>query len=164
MPKTTSFYDLAPLDNVGQPFLFSQLRGKIVLIVNVASKCGYTSQYRDLESLYTTYKSQGLVIIGFPCNQFGKQEPGTDDEIASFCKRKYDITFPVLKKIEVNGPGSDPVYEFLTSQPKGIWENRPIRWNFEKFLVDKNGDIVERYVSPQNPLSLTSQIKALLEA
>lgn len=164
MSNTTSFYDLAPLDKVGQPFLFSQLRDKVVLIVNVASRCGYTPQYKDLERLYKKYKSQGLVIIGFPCNQFGNQEPGTDAEIASFCKRKYDITFPVLKKIEVNGPGSDPVYEFLTSQQKGTWGNKAIRWNFEKFLVDKNGDIVYRCECLQNPLSLTSQIEVLLKA
>lgn len=159
-----SFYDLAPLDKAGKPFDFSQLKGKVVLIVNVASKCGFTPQYQGLEELYKKYQPQGLEILGFPCNQFGHQEPGTDEEITSFCSLNYGVTFPVLKKIDVNGPETDPVYVFLKSKQAGLLGFRGIKWNFEKFLVDKNGNVVERHMSTKKPASLTERIETLLKA
>lgn len=164
MSAPTSFYDLAPLDKTGKPFEFSQLKGKVVLIVNVASKCGFTPQYEGLEKLYKQYEPQGLVIIGFPCNQFGHQEPGTDEEITSFCSLNYGVSFPILKKIDVNGPDADPVYKYLKSQQKGLLGIKGIKWNFEKFLIDKNGKVYDRYMSTKKPSSLAEKIEALLKA
>lgn len=160
----SSFYDLAPLDKTGKPFEFSQLKGKVVLIVNVASKCGFTPQYKDLEELYKKYENQGFVILGFPCNQFGSQEPGTDEEIGNFCTLNYGVTFPVLKKINVNGPEADPVYVFLKSKKSGLLGLSGIKWNFEKFLVDKNGKVVDRFMSTTNPSKLAKRIEDLLKA
>ncbi|KAK9455359.1 thioredoxin-like protein [Dipodascopsis uninucleata] len=157
-----SFYDLKPLDNKSQPYDFKQLEGKVVLIVNVASKCGFTPQYKGLESLYEKFKEKNFIIIGFPCNQFGRQEPGTDEEIASFCQLNYGVTFPVLKKIDVNGDGADPVYKFLKSKKAGLIGFRGIKWNFEKFLIDKSGNVVERYSSLSTPEALETDISALL--
>lgn len=159
----SKFYSLAPKDNQGEPYPFKQLDGKVVVIVNVASKCGFTPQYKDLEKLYQKYKDQGLVILGFPCNQFGSQEPGTDSEIASFCKLNYGVTFPVLKKIDVNGKNVDPVYEYLKGEKSGMMGLTRIKWNFEKFLIDKHGKVVERYSSLTKPHSLESEIEKLLK-
>lgn len=161
VPK--SFYDLAPKDNKGNPFPFSQLKGKTVLVVNVASKCGFTPQYKGLEELYKEYKDKGLEIIGFPCNQFLGQEPGSSDEIASFCSVNYGVTFPVLGKIDVNGSKEDPVYSFLKSQKSGFFGLTRIKWNFEKFLIDKNGNVVERFGSTTTPASIKSHIEKLLK-
>lgn len=158
-----SFYDLTPSDAKGQPFPFKQLEGKVVLIVNVASKCGFTPQYKELEELNKKYADKGLQIIGFPCNQFGHQEPGTSDEIASFCSLNYGVTFPVLKKIDVNGDHTDPVYKFLKQHKSGLLGLTRIKWNFEKFLIDKKGEIVERYSSLTKPQSLDSTIEGLLK-
>ncbi|QLL30764.1 hypothetical protein HG536_0A05790 [Torulaspora globosa] len=160
----SEFYKLAPKDRKGEPFPFSQLEGKVVLIVNVASKCGFTPQYQELEDLYKKYKDQGLVIIGFPCNQFGRQEPGSDEEIGQFCQLNYGVTFPVLKKIDVNGSDADPVYEFLKSQKAGLLGFRGIKWNFEKFLVDKKGAVHQRYSSLTKPSSLDATIAELVKA
>lgn len=160
----SGFYKLAPKDRKGEPFPFSQLEGKVVLIVNVASKCGFTPQYQELEQLYKKYEDQGLVVIGFPCNQFGRQEPGSDEEIGQFCQLNYGVTFPVLKKIDVNGSDADPVYEYLKSQKAGLLGFRGIKWNFEKFLVDKKGEVHERYSSLTKPSSLDATIAELLEA
>ena len=159
----SGFYKLAPKDRKGEPFPFSQLEGKVVLIVNVASKCGFTPQYQELEQLYKKYKDQGLVVIGFPCNQFGRQEPGSDEEIGQFCQLNYGVTFPVLRKIDVNGSDADPVYEYLKSQKAGLLGFRGIKWNFEKFLVDKKGEVHERYSSLTKPSSLDATIAELLE-
>jgi glutathione peroxidase len=160
----SKFYELAPADKEGKPFPFKDLEGKVVLIVNVASKCGFTPQYTELEEIYKKYKDEGLVIIGFPSNNFGRQEPGTDEEIQSFCKLNYGVTFPVLKKIEVNGSAADPVYNYLKSEKPGLLGFKAIKWNFEKFLVDKNGKVVERFSSLTKPKSLEPQIEALLKA
>ena len=141
----SEFYKLAPTDKKGQPFPFAQLKGKVVLIVNVASKCGFTPQYKELEALYKRYSDEGFTIIGFPCNQFGHQEPGSDEDIAQFCQLNYGVTFPVLKKTDVNGNNEDPVYKFLKSQKSGMLGLKGIKWNFEKFLVNKNGEIVARF-------------------
>ncbi|CAI4039792.1 hypothetical protein SMKI_09G2040 [Saccharomyces mikatae IFO 1815] len=159
----SEFYKLAPIDKKGQPFPFDQLKGKVVLIVNVASKCGFTPQYKELEALYKRYKDEGLTIIGFPCNQFGHQEPGSDEEIAQFCQLNYGVTFPIMKKIDVNGNNEDPVYKFLKSQKSGMLGLRGIKWNFEKFLVDKKGKVHERYSSLTKPSSLSETIEALLK-
>ncbi|ODV92299.1 hypothetical protein CANCADRAFT_30496 [Tortispora caseinolytica NRRL Y-17796] len=158
----SSFYDLKPLDKTGQPYDFAQLKGKVVLIVNVASKCGFTPQYKGLEELYQKYRDRGLVIIGFPCNQFAKQEPGTDEEIASFCSLNYGVDFPIMKKIDVNGDNTDPVYKFLKSKKSGLLGFKGIKWNFEKFLVDKNGEVVGRFSSVKTPESLEPEIEKLL--
>lgn len=160
---SSKFYTLKPLDKKGEPFPFKQLEGKVVLIVNVASKCGFTPQYEDLEKLYKKYGDKGLVILGFPCNQFGNQEPGTDEEIGQFCKLNYGVTFPVLKKVDVNGKNVDPVYEFLKEQKSGMLGLSRVKWNFEKFLVDKHGKVIERYSSLTKPHSFESEIERLLK-
>lgn len=158
-----SFYELTPKDAKNEPFPFSELKGKVVLIVNVASKCGFTPQYKSLEELNKKYADKGLQIIGFPCNQFGHQEPGNADEISSFCLLNYGVTFPVLLKIDVNGDNTDPVYKFLKELKSGLLGLNRIKWNFEKFLVDKKGNVVERYSSFTKPQSLESKIEELLK-
>ncbi|SCU96841.1 LAMI_0F07932g1_1 [Lachancea mirantina] len=158
----SKFYALAPTDKTGKPFEFSQLEGKVVLIVNVASKCGFTPQYKELQELYKKYNPQGLEIIGFPCNQFGHQEPGTDSEIGQFCQVNYGVTFPIMKKVDVNGSDEDPVWAYLKSQKSGLLGFKGIKWNFEKFLVDKKGNVHERYSSLTKPASLENTIEELL--
>lgn len=160
---SSKFYTLVARDIKGRTFSFSQLKGKVVLIVNVASSCGYTPQYKELEQLYQTYKDKGFMVLGFPCNQFGHQEPGTDEEITRFCKVHYGISFPVLNKIDVNGPRQDKIYEYLQSQKRGILGLKAIKWNFEKFLIDRNGNVSRRYSSLIKPFSIQSTIEELLE-
>ncbi|GMM37430.1 peroxiredoxin [Saccharomycopsis crataegensis] len=162
MSEAQSFYDLCPLDKKGEPFPFSQLKGKVVIIVNVASKCGFTPQYKQLQELSEKYHDKGVEIIGFPCNQFGRQEPGNAEEIASFCSLNYGVSFPVLKKVDVNGSNADPVYVWLKSKKSGLLGFRGIKWNFEKFLIDREGNVVERYGSITNPTSLEPSIEKLL--
>ncbi|KAK5773713.1 glutathione peroxidase GPX2 PWA37_004997 [Arxiozyma heterogenica] len=159
----SEFYSLTPKDKSGNPYPFSQLEGKVVLIVNVASKCGFTPQYDGLEELYKKYKDQGLVILGFPCNQFGHQEPGTQEEIQEFCRLNYGVTFPIMQKIDVNGDNEDPVYRYLKSQKAGMFGLTRIKWNFEKFLIDKKGNVIERFSSLTKPVSLDSKIAELLK-
>lgn len=160
----SKFYSLAPLDKASNPYEFSQLKGKVVLIVNVASKCGFTPQYKGLEELNKKYGPEGLVILGFPCNQFAHQEPGSQDEIESFCQLNYGVTFPILKKIDVNGADADPVYTYLKNEKSGLLGFKGIKWNFEKFLVDKNGKVVERYASTTSPASIDATIAKYLKA
>ncbi|CAI4279395.1 CQS_1a_G0004290.mRNA.1.CDS.1 [Saccharomyces cerevisiae] len=159
---TTSFYDLECKDKKGESFKFDQLKGKVVLIVNVASKCGFTPQYKKLEELYKKYQDKGFVILGFPCNQFGKQEPGSDEQITEFCQLNYGVTFPIMKKIDVNGSNADSVYNYLKSQKAGLLGFKGIKWNFEKFLVDSNGKVVQRFSSLTKPSSLDQEIQSLL--
>lgn len=159
----SKFYELTPKDKKDELFPFKQLEGKVVLIVNVASKCGFTPQYKELEDLYKKYQDKGFEIIGFPCNQFGHQEPGNDEEIAQFCQVSYGVTFPVLKKINVNGSDADPVYTYLKTQKSGLLGFKGIKWNFEKFLINKRGEVHERYSSLTKPLSLESTVEKLLE-
>lgn len=159
---SSKFYSLEPKDKSGQPFPFKELEGKVVLIVNVASKCGFTPQYAELEELYKKHKDEGLVVLGFPCNQFARQEPGTDEEIGQFCKLNYGVTFPIMKKIDVNGKNVDPVYDFLKSQKSGALGLTRIKWNFEKFLIDKQGNVFQRYSSLTKPMSLEPDVKKLL--
>ena len=159
---TTSFYDLECKDKKGESFKFDQLKGKVVLIVNVASKCGFTPQYKELEELYKKYQDKGFVILGLPCNQFGKQEPGSDEQITEFCQLNYGVTFPIMKKIDVNGSNADSVYNYLKSQKAGLLGFKGIKWNFEKFLVDSNGKVVQRFSSLTKPSSLDQEIQSLL--
>ena len=136
--------------------------GKVLLIVNVASKCGFTPQYEGLEALYRKYRDRGFEVLGFPCNQFGAQEPGDAAEIASFCSLTYDVTFPVFAKIDVNGPAADPLYEHLKKEAPGLMGLTSIKWNFTKFLVDREGKVVRRYAPTTRPEEIESDIKALL--
>ena len=137
-------------------------KGKVLLIVNVASKCGFTPQYGGLEALYRKYRDRGFEVLGFPCNQFGNQEPGDAEEISSFCSLNYDVTFPVLAKIEVNGPKADPLYEHLKKAAPGLMGLTSIKWNFTKFLVDRNGRVVRRYAPTARPEDMESDILSLL--
>lgn len=148
----------------GQPAPLSQYKGKVVMIVNVASKCGYTPQYAGLEALYEKYKSQGFVILGFPANNFGAQEPGTNEEIKTFCSRTYNVTFPMYAKISVKGQDKDPLYQFLTDKQANPSTGGEIQWNFTKFLVGKDGKVVARFesaVTPESPEVAASIEKAL---
>ncbi|KAK6464575.1 thioredoxin-like protein [Scheffersomyces coipomensis] len=159
----SKFYELKPLDAKGQVYPFAELKGKVVLIVNVASKCGFTPQYKELEELNKKYAGKDVQILGFPCNQFGGQEPGNAEEIASFCSLNYGVTFPVLNKIDVNGDKADPVYQYLKSQKSGVLGLTRIKWNFEKFLIDKKGNVVERYSSISKPKDIGTKIDELLK-
>lgn len=161
--STSKFYTFTPTANNGKPFPLSELEGKVVLIVNTASKCGFTKQYDDLEALYKKYHDQGLEIIGFPCNQFAGQEPGSDEQVAEFCRLNFGVTFPIMKKIDVNGEKADPLYEWLKAEKPGLLGFKGIKWNFEKFLVDKQGKVYQRYSSVKNPASISGDIEKLLK-
>jgi glutathione peroxidase len=137
-------------------------KGKVMLVVNVASKCGFTPQYKGLEALYRKYKDQGLVILGFPCDQFGHQEPGDENEIKNFCSLNYDVSFPLYAKIEVNGANAHPLYKFLKSEQPGVLGSEGIKWNFTKFLVDRSGKVVKRYGSVDTPEKIDKDIAELL--
>ena len=142
-------YDINVKDNNLNNVEMSEYKGKILLIVNVASKCGFTPQYKDLESLYKKYKDQGLEVLGFPCNQFGAQEPGSNEEIQSFCQLNYNVTFKLFDKIDVNGPKTSPLFKHLKNQSPDILGTEGIKWNFTKFLVNKDGEVVKRF-SPKD--------------
>ncbi len=157
-----SLYDHEAQTLDGKPVSLSDYRGKVLLIVNTASRCGFTPQFTGLEALYRKYRDQGLEILGFPCNQFGAQEPGNAEEIASFCSLTYDVTFPMFAKIEVNGPKAHPLYTFLKSQKKGLLGSEGIKWNFTKFLVDRHGAVVDRYAPTTTPEQLDAAVAALL--
>jgi glutathione peroxidase len=139
----------------------SEFAGKVVLVVNVASKCGLTPQYEGLEALYEELGSQGFVVLGFPCNQFSEQEPGTESEIAEFCTSTYGVKFPMMGKIEVNGPDADPLYKWLKAETPGS-DNAEIEWNFAKFLVGRDGKPIRRFATKTEPAALRSDIEALL--
>jgi len=160
--NASSVFDFTVKDISGKDVSLSQYKGKVILIVNVASQCGYTKQYTGLEKIYKQYKDKGFVILGFPCNQFGGQEPGTEEDIKTFCSTNYGVTFPMFSKIDVNGENANPLYVYLKSQAKGILGTQPIKWNFAKFLVDKNGKVVDRIGTQTEPESLTKQIEELL--
>jgi len=158
----TRVYDFSAQSLEGKPAPLADYRGKVMLIVNTASKCGFTPQFAGLEALYESYKDRGFVVLGFPCNQFGAQEPGDADEIASFCKLTYDVTFPMMAKIDVNGPGAHPLYLWLKSQKKGLLGSEAIKWNFTKFLVSREGEVVARFGPMSEPKSLEKAIEAAL--
>jgi glutathione peroxidase len=158
----TSIYDFSAktLDGASTPL--SAYKGKTLLIVNVASKCGFTPQYQGLEALYRKFAAKGLVVLGFPSNQFGHQEPGDSIEIRNFCSTNYDVTFPLFAKIDVNGSDADPLYKFLKGEARGILGTERIKWNFTKFLVDSGGKVVRRYAPTAKPTSIEDDIVALL--
>ncbi|MFZ4712092.1 MAG: glutathione peroxidase [Bacteriovoracaceae bacterium] len=157
-----SIYQFQVKDIKGQTFDLKDLQGKTLLIVNTASQCGFTPQYKGLEELYKKYKDKGFMILGFPCNQFGKQEPGDEKEIQGFCELNYGVTFPLFAKIDVNGSNTAPLYDFLKSANPGILGTEAIKWNFTKFLVNKDGIPVKRFAPNDSPESLEKPIKELL--
>jgi glutathione peroxidase len=159
---TTSIYDFKAASLDGAEVSLDEYRGKVLLIVNTASRCGFTPQYQGLETLYRRYRDRGLVILGFPCNQFGAQEPGSAEEIRSFCTMNYEVSFPMFAKIEVNGENTDPLFKYLKAQAKGILGSTAIKWNFTKFLVNRQGEVVGRYGSATRPENLTAAIESLL--
>ena len=140
----------------------SEFRGKVLLIVNVASRCGFTPQYAGLEALHGRFGDRGFAVLGFPCNQFGAQEPGTEAEIGAFCSATYDVTFPMFAKIDVNGPATHPLYQHLKGEKPGVLGTEAIKWNFTKFLVDRDGNVVKRFAPKDKPEELSSDIEALL--
>ena len=149
-------------DNSGNTINLEQYRGKVLLIVNTASRCGFTPQYKGLEALYKKYQDQGLVVLGFPCNQFGKQEPGNAEEISEFCELNFGVTFPLMAKIEVNGYGAHPLFKDLKDQARGILGTKKIKWNFTKFLINREGEVIERFGPDTTPEAIESAIAALL--
>jgi glutathione peroxidase len=157
-----TIYDIKVKTIKGEETTLEPYKGKVLLIVNVASKCGYTSQYDGLERLYTKYKNKGLAVLGFPCNQFGSQEPGSEAEIQNFCRVNFGVTFPMFSKIKVNGDDTHPLYVHLKSAQPGILGSEMIKWNFTKFLVDKNGKVIKRYGSSTKPEELEEDIEKLL--
>ena len=157
-----NIYDFTVSTLMGLPKSMADYQGKVLLIVNVASKCGFTPQYAGLQTLYETYHDKGLEILGFPCNQFGKQEPGTNDEIQNFCQVNYGVTFPMFDKIDVNGDDAHPLYEYLKKAAPGALGPKAIKWNFTKFLVDAQGNVVKRFEPNVKPEDVTPDIEALL--
>lgn len=157
-----SIYDFTVKTIDGQESTLDTYRGRVMLIVNVASKCGYTSQYDGLETLYETYKDRGLVILGFPCNQFAGQEPGSEAEILNFCRVNYGVTFPMFAKINVNGENADPLYDYLKERQPGLFGIQAIKWNFTKFLIDREGNVIERFAPNVPPASMAKDIESLL--
>ena len=158
-----SIYDFNVKTIDGEEVSMSKYKGKVLLIVNVASKCGFTSQYEGLENLYEKYKNQDFMVLGFPSNQFANQEPESDDKIKEFCSLTYEVKFDMFSKIDVNGENEAPIYKFLKSNQKGILGTENIKWNFTKFLVDKEGNIVDRYASTTTPESIEKDIIKLLK-
>jgi glutathione peroxidase len=146
----------------GQPLNLEKYKGQVVLVVNVASKCGFTPQYKGLEELYKKYKAQGFAILGFPCNQFGSQEPGTNSEIQQFCSLTYDVSFPIMAKVDVNGSNASPVYQWLKEEAPGLLGTEFIKWNFTKFLIGKDGQVIKRYAPNEEPMKIADDIQKAL--
>ncbi len=157
-----SIYEIEVITIDGTKTSLAPYKNKVMLIVNVASKCGFTSQYEGLETLYQQYKEKGLVILGFPCNQFGAQEPGSEEEILSFCRLNYGVSFPMFAKIDVNGAQASALYVFLKKEQKWILGTEAIKWNFTKFLVDREGNVIKRFASSTAPKMLEPEIEKLL--
>jgi glutathione peroxidase len=160
----TSIYEFEALQINGKPVPLKKFKGKALLIVNTASACGFTPQLGGLESLHQRYGHQGLVVLGFPCNQFGSQEPGSNEEIGAFCERNFGVSFTLMEKIEVNGAHAHPLYRWLCAQAPGLLGSKAIKWNFTKFLVGKDGRVRRRYAPQDAPASLSSDIEAALAA
>lgn len=156
-----NLYDIPVKTIDGDTTTLDGYRGKALLIVNVASHCGFTPQYKGLEELYRKYRDKGFVVLGFPCNQFGRQEPGSEAEIRGFCDRSYGVTFPLFAKLDVNGPNAHPLYRYLKSAKKGLLGRETIAWNFTKFLVGKNGKVLRRYGSRRTPEAIEKDLEAL---
>jgi len=159
----SSIYEFSAQTVSGEDQPLSDYRGKVLLVVNTASKCGFTPQFAGLEELYEKYHERGLEILGFPCNQFANQDPGSNDEIAEFCQLNYGVTFPMFGKIDVNGRNADPIFEFLKKEAPGALGTRRIKWNFTKFLIDSKGNVVKRYGPTDTPSSIEKDIRKLLD-
>jgi glutathione peroxidase len=157
-----SIYDVSATGIDGNSVSFNTYQDKVLLIVNTASQCGFTPQYKGLQELYDRYASKGLVVLGFPCNQFGQQEPGTSEQIQSFCETNFGVSFPLFQKIEVNGSNAHPLYQYLTKAIPGIFGLEGIKWNFTKFLVDRSGKVVKRYPPTATPEEIAKDIQRLL--
>jgi len=160
----SSIYDFEALSIQGQPADLSTQRGKVLLIVNTASECGFTPQFAGLEELWKTYRDQGLVVVGFPSNQFGGQDPGANGQIESFCQLNYGVSFPMMGKVDVNGAQAHPLWKWLTEQAPGILGSKAVKWNFTKFLVGRDGKVLKRYAPTDTPASLKKDIEAALAA
>ena len=158
----TGVYDFSMTDIHGKPQSLGQYKNKVLLIVNTASQCGFTPQYKGLETLYKKMHARGLEVLGFPCNQYGAQEPGGEEEIESFCEVNYGVTFPMFAKIDVNGKNAAPLYEYLKEAKPGLLGSEAIKWNFTKFLVDRKGKVVERYAPKVEPEAIADDIEKLL--
>lgn len=158
----TTVHDFEAKSLAGEPVGLDRYRGKVLLLVNTASECGFTPQYKGLEALYEKYRERGLEVLGFPCNQFGGQEPGSGEEIAAFCEKNYGVTFPLFEKVEVNGPGTHPLFAHLKAQAPGVLGSEGIKWNFTKFLVRKDGTVYARYAPQTEPAKLEADIEKLL--
>jgi len=158
----STVYDFKATTIDGDEQALAAYKGKAMLIVNVASKCGFTPQYKGLEELYEKFQDKGLVVLGFPCDQFGHQEPGDEEEIKNFCSLNYDVKFPLFSKIDVNGANTHPLYKYLKKEAKGLLGSESIKWNFTKFLVDKDGNVVRRYASTDTPQSIEKDVAAAL--
>jgi glutathione peroxidase len=160
----TSVYDFSALSIDGQHADLSTQRGKVLLIVNTASQCGFTPQFAGLEKLWETYRDRGLVVVGFPSNEFGNQDPGSNEDIASFCSLNYGVSFPMMAKVEVNGAQAHPLWQWLKKQAPGLLGSQAIKWNFTKFLVGKDGRVIRRYAPTDTPQSIAADIEAALAA
>ena len=158
----TTAYDFSARTLDGQDQQLADYKGKAMLVVNTASKCGFTPQYTGLEKLWEAYKDQGLVVLGFPCDQFGHQEPGDADEIRNFCSLNYDVSFPLYEKVEVNGGAAHPLWKWLKKEKPGLLGMESIKWNFTKFLIDKNGRVVKRYASTDTPEKIEKDLASVL--
>jgi glutathione peroxidase len=158
----TTIADFTVTTNRGEPLVLSGKLGTVLLVVNTASKCGFTPQYDGLEKLYQTYKDKGFEVLGFPCNQFGAQEPGNAEEIEQFCKVNFGVTFPLMAKIDVNGAGASPLYGWMKSEAKGLMGSTSIKWNFTKFLIGRDGTVVKRYGPTDTPAAIAKDIEKLL--
>ncbi|QSI75154.1 glutathione peroxidase [Niveibacterium microcysteis] len=159
---TAAIHEFSTRTLDGKPLNLADYAGKVLLIVNTASNCGFTPQYAGLEALQRQYGARGLVVLGFPCNQFGAQEPGSEAEIGAFCEKNYGVTFPLSEKVEVNGEGAHPLFKYLTKEAPGLLGTTAIKWNFTKFLVDRDGNVVERFAPTTKPEELAAQIETLL--
>ena len=159
-----SIYDFEALSIAGKPAHLSTQRGKVLLVVNTASACGFTPQFAGLETLWEAYRDKGLTIVGFPSNEFGAQDPGSNDEIASFCQLNYGVSFPMMAKVQVNGAAAHPLWKWLTAQAPGLLGTQAVKWNFTKFLVGKDGKVIKRYAPTDTPESLRADIDKALAA
>ena len=158
----TTIADFTVTTNRGEELDLATKKGTVLLVVNTASKCGFTPQYDGLEKLYQDFKDKGFEVLGFPCNQFGAQEPGNADEIAEFCKVNFGVTFPLMQKIDVNGPDASPLFDWMKKEQKGLMGTTAIKWNFTKFLIDREGNVVKRYGSNDTPARIAKDVEKLL--
>ena len=162
--SSATIYDFEAKSISGKDISLSQFKGQVMLIVNTASKCGFTPQFGGLETLHKTYAGKGLAVVGFPCNQFGSQDPGTDGDIAEFCQVNYGVSFPMMGKVDVNGLAAHPLYKWLSAEAPGLLGSKAIKWNFTKFLVGKDGQVIKRYAPMDKPADLAKDVEAALAA